>query len=208
MGVDPVPFQEGSVHSFNAYMYGNNNPYKFVDPNGNSPISVFAKQAAKVGIKEGLKKMSKRQMRRLGRYMKPHQKKEFFNDVNQALGNLDSTPLEIGIEIIPVLGDIYGGVKFSKDISKAYRQMQNLENKWVQKIYDSLSTADKKKFKTVMRNAGVRDAKKDQGLAQTGSGKEMHHNTMVMKNKGRASDPRHIEALSPEEHRKWHRGNK
>jgi RHS repeat-associated protein len=34
MGVDPVPFQENVVHSFNRYAYGNNNPYKYVDPDG------------------------------------------------------------------------------------------------------------------------------------------------------------------------------
>ncbi len=34
MGVDPVGVGEGNVHSFNRYAYGNNNPYKFVDPDG------------------------------------------------------------------------------------------------------------------------------------------------------------------------------
>ncbi|QTN28811.1 M6 family metalloprotease domain-containing protein [Rhodoferax sp. AJA081-3] len=40
MGVDPVGFQEDSVHSFNRYAYANNNPYKYVDPDGHSPIDV------------------------------------------------------------------------------------------------------------------------------------------------------------------------
>jgi len=34
MGVDPVGFQEGNVHSFNRYTYANNNPYFYVDPDG------------------------------------------------------------------------------------------------------------------------------------------------------------------------------
>ena len=34
MGVDPVPFQESAVQSFNRYAYGANNPYKFTDPDG------------------------------------------------------------------------------------------------------------------------------------------------------------------------------
>jgi RHS repeat-associated protein len=38
MGVDPVGFQEANIHSFNRYAYGNNNPYKFVDPNGRIAI--------------------------------------------------------------------------------------------------------------------------------------------------------------------------
>lgn len=34
MGIDPVDFQDGNLHSFNRYAYGNNNPVKHVDPNG------------------------------------------------------------------------------------------------------------------------------------------------------------------------------
>jgi RHS repeat-associated protein len=38
MGVDAVGFGEGNLHSFNRYAYGNNNPYKFVDPDGNAAV--------------------------------------------------------------------------------------------------------------------------------------------------------------------------
>ncbi len=34
MAMDPVGFVESNVHSFNRYTYANNNPYKYVDPNG------------------------------------------------------------------------------------------------------------------------------------------------------------------------------
>ena len=40
MGIDPVGVDETNVHSHNRYAYGNNNPYKFTDPNGNSPIDI------------------------------------------------------------------------------------------------------------------------------------------------------------------------
>jgi RHS repeat-associated protein len=33
-GIDPVGVQEDNIHSFNRYAYANNNPYKFVDPDG------------------------------------------------------------------------------------------------------------------------------------------------------------------------------
>jgi RHS repeat-associated protein len=40
LGMDPAGPQEANVHSFNRYAYANNNPYKFVDPDGNSPLDV------------------------------------------------------------------------------------------------------------------------------------------------------------------------
>lgn len=40
MGMDPVEAQAENLHSFNRYAYANNNPYKFVDPDGNSPLDV------------------------------------------------------------------------------------------------------------------------------------------------------------------------
>ena len=38
MGVDPAGFDEGNLHSFNRYAYGNNNPYKYVDPDGRMAV--------------------------------------------------------------------------------------------------------------------------------------------------------------------------
>lgn len=38
MAVDPVSFNEKNLHSFNRYSYGNNNPYKYVDPDGRAAV--------------------------------------------------------------------------------------------------------------------------------------------------------------------------
>ncbi len=38
MGFDPAGVDEDNPHSFNRYAYGNNNPYKYLDPDGRSPI--------------------------------------------------------------------------------------------------------------------------------------------------------------------------
>jgi HNH endonuclease len=39
MGIDPVGFQEDNVHSFNRYAYANNNPYRYIDPDGRAALS-------------------------------------------------------------------------------------------------------------------------------------------------------------------------
>jgi RHS repeat-associated protein len=41
MGVDPVGYQEDNLHSFNRYAYANNNPYKYIDPDGNIPVDTL-----------------------------------------------------------------------------------------------------------------------------------------------------------------------
>lgn len=41
MAVDPANFVETNPHSFNKYAYGNNNPYKYVDPDGKAAVLVL-----------------------------------------------------------------------------------------------------------------------------------------------------------------------
>ena len=36
LAVDPVGYSEQNLYSFNRYAYGNNNPYRYVDPDGSS----------------------------------------------------------------------------------------------------------------------------------------------------------------------------
>lgn len=37
LGLDPAGFVQANAHSFNQYVYGNNNPNKYIDPDGRAP---------------------------------------------------------------------------------------------------------------------------------------------------------------------------
>jgi RHS repeat-associated protein len=40
MAMDPIGFDPENIHSFGRYAYANDNPYKFHDPDGNSPLDI------------------------------------------------------------------------------------------------------------------------------------------------------------------------
>lgn len=42
MSTDPIGFDDQNIHSFNRYAYGNNNPYRFKDPDGRAPTPIDA----------------------------------------------------------------------------------------------------------------------------------------------------------------------
>jgi RHS repeat-associated protein len=52
MGPDPKGYSESNLQSFNRYAYANNNPYKYVDPDGHSPVDVvfLAYDLGKLGL--------------------------------------------------------------------------------------------------------------------------------------------------------------
>ena len=52
MAVDPAGVDASNPYSFNRYAYANNNPYKYVDPTGESPLDIFflAVDVVKLGV--------------------------------------------------------------------------------------------------------------------------------------------------------------
>jgi RHS repeat-associated protein len=49
MGVDPAGFSSDNIQSFNRYAYANNNPYAYVDPNGQAAVAVVVPAVILVG---------------------------------------------------------------------------------------------------------------------------------------------------------------
>jgi RHS repeat-associated protein len=50
MGVDPVGFDDGNIHSFNRFAYGNNNPYRYLDPDGHHPVVIALSYAVPIAV--------------------------------------------------------------------------------------------------------------------------------------------------------------
>lgn len=52
LSIDPKQAEPSDLHGLNRYAYGNNNPYRYVDPDGYTPVDLafFAVDAVKLGV--------------------------------------------------------------------------------------------------------------------------------------------------------------
>ncbi len=196
------------------YCYTMNNPVNNFDPDGNSPFSVLIKYAAKKGVQTGIKTFVKRNIQhRLQNYMSKNMLKQFAKDADDVISILDNSWWETALELIPVAGDIYGSAKFVKKLRKVYDKLQDLENKYVDKIQKSLPEKQRKQFIERMRRRGVEDARKDQSKGldiggdlkyESNKGIDGHHKESVSLHHDKMTDPRNVEFMYKKDHVKYH----
>ncbi|WP_223302325.1 hypothetical protein [Flavobacterium branchiophilum] len=219
-----------------SFGYCYQNPINYIEPDGCSPISVLAKMLLKVGAKKAIKEFAEKQIKnRLKKYLNQLGKKqfkkfgkEFAEDLDDIMDTLDPEWWETAIEFVPVAGDVYGASKFGIKVAKAYEKLQNLENKYIEKIGDLLPVSIKDKFTKEMRNKGVSDARRDQKAGARNDfpdGEEIyvktkkddpienriegHHLESVKENKSKMTDPRNIRFKTYTDHKKiYKRDNK
>ncbi|MDD1796158.1 RHS repeat-associated core domain-containing protein, partial [Enterovibrio sp. ZSDZ42] len=202
----------GVYHSknLNLYAYSHNNPVVLKDPDGNSPVSVIVKMAAKVGIKKAIKAQGRKILnQRFNKYMTKSQFREFGEELADILDSLDGPWWETAIELVPIAGDIYGGTKMGQRLKKAYDRLQDLENKYVEEIAKTLKGKDRERFLNNMRRRGVDDSKKDYDYMGKPykKGDQGHHDYEVQNHPGKATDPRDIQPLNRQEHLDAHDGD-
>lgn len=82
LGPDPKGYTETSWHSFNQYEYGNNNPYKYVDPDGQFGV-LYVVPPIVIGVGAAL-------------LMTPEQRAQMANDVQRLGQNINSGIQELG----------------------------------------------------------------------------------------------------------------
>ena len=139
--------------------------------------------------------------------------KQFTKDADDIISTLDNSWWETALELVPVVGDIYGSSKFVKQLKRIYDKLQDLENKYVGEIYNSLPDDSSKRFVRNMRSKGIADARKDQakgldmgGVVKYEKGKNIdgHHQKSVALHPDKMTDPRTIEFMEHSNHIKYH----
>jgi RHS repeat-associated protein len=142
---DDLEDKEYTLPDTTPYGFTDCNPVSKIDPDGNSPVSVVVKQGVKAAAKKAIKEFVEKQIKdRLKKYMSKQFAKQFAKDADAILDTMDSEWWEIGIEFIPVAGDIYGVGSFGKKLNKTWDRVKVLEKK-----VHLVSTAASKALKKV-----------------------------------------------------------
>lgn len=125
---DPIA-EDGGI---NLYCIAENDPINHIDSLGMSPWSVILKNAAKLGIKKGIKEYIENRIKKeiLGSFTKGAYKKaakELGEEALKLLDILDSQWWELIIECVPVGGDIYGAGDLAIKLKKLDNKLDAIE---------------------------------------------------------------------------------
>ena len=101
----------------------------YLDDDGNSPISIFVKQAAKQGIKQAGKTFIKNVLKRkLKQYSSKAWGKQLLGDAVDFVDHTMKTQWwEWVVEVIPVTGDAYGAAKLGKQGYQLWKGLEKFE---------------------------------------------------------------------------------
>ena len=168
-------FGNDPIHNptISHYAIFKNNPIFFFDPDGESPISIFAKMAIKQGIKKAAKEFIEAQIKhKVEQYVgkKLFSKalgKTLAKDAEKVLETLDTEWWEYVLEVIPVVGDIYGASSLGKKGLALWNKLDALQEK-VQRVSNFIDRAKKG------TSATLKAAMKRSGKALK-AGEEAHH---------------------------------
>ena len=123
MGVDPVGFMSDNTISFNRYAYGNDNPYKFVDPNGESGVE--GSEADREKENSGLSKGEEIAVNNLEQWVKDYRKERnegmqntgnFIQGLKEALGLVSVGSV---IKNVPKSGPLWSSTKIKSAVENA-----------------------------------------------------------------------------------------
>ena len=103
------------------YAVFNDNPIYYVDPDGESPFSILAKQIAKAGLKKATKELIEAAFKkRMANYMGNKWARQMADDALTAIDMATGQSWwEYALERVPVVGDAYGGYKLTEPGSKS-----------------------------------------------------------------------------------------
>jgi len=164
------------------YNYAFCNPIAFYEEAGASPISVFAKQIIKKGIKvavkEAIEAIIKKTVEKYAGKGVAKFAKQVGSDGLEILGTLDQAWWEYAVELIPIAGDAFGAGKLTGRVTDVWKQVKAFEKraeKFGQLIHRYGEDAAKKLMSATMTTLMQGKGKLRKALNLTDKALEAHH---------------------------------
>jgi RHS repeat-associated protein len=159
VSIDPAAFSQGNLHSFNRYAYANNNPYRFIDPDGREAACITAGTSCvnEAGVVRGLQSLWGSPFTGMA-----------IPAVGAAQGMADAynepSAFNIAMAVVgfvPELGPMLRGVKSEARVLKDIGEVKNTE-----KVISSEGVISIPDFQNVKQVGEIKDAKRVSDTAQ------------------------------------------